>query len=150
MVVVLTLICASKVAESRVENVALHKPATMSSQYAPGYEASNCVDGTNQHLCHTTRELNPWWQVDLGSEYSIGYIVVRNREDCCGERERTLTALISSDGRTWQPVHDNAGKDFQVLSIQVNGRKARYIRLQLRATDYLNLLGVSVFPYEPE
>ena len=74
----------------------------------------------------------------------------RDREDCCGERERTLTALISSDGRTWQPVHDNAGKDFQVLSIQVNGRKARYIRLQLRATDYLNLLGVSVFPYEPE
>jgi hypothetical protein len=127
-------------------NLALHKPARMSSQLGPGYEASLCVDGIGQGLCHTGREANPWWQVDLGRVYALGEIDVYNRTTvCCWERERSLVALISSDGGSWQQIYNNNGKDFQVLQIPANGYSARFVRLQLHATDWMNLAQVAVY-----
>lgn len=37
---------------------------------------------------HTQADPDPWWTVDLGSQYSISAVIVKNREDCCGERLR--------------------------------------------------------------
>jgi len=127
-------------------NLALQKPTRMSSQLAPGYEASLCVDGIGHGLCHTGREANPWWQVDLGRVYALGQIVVYNRTtECCWERERSLVALISSDGGSWQQIYNNNGKDFQVLTIPATGYSARFVRLQLHATDWMNLAQVAVY-----
>ena len=127
-------------------NLALQKPATQSSTYSPDFGAGVCVDGNRTSgLCHTNSEANPWWQVDLGGNYALSQIVVYNRTDCCSERERTIRALLSTDGRNWTPIYSHDGSDFQVLRIDAGSRTARYVRLQLAATDYLNLVEVEVY-----
>lgn len=131
-------------------NLALRKPATQSSVFAPQFGAEQCVDGSRSGhssagLCHTRSEVDPWWQVDLQDHYALSEIVVYNRTDCCGERERTLSALLSADGQNWQRIYTHSGADFPVLHIPVNGRNARYIRLQLKTTDYLNLVEVEAY-----
>ena len=127
-------------------NLALRKPATQSSTYAADYPASVCVDGDrNSGFCHTDSEVNPWWQVDLGSNYALSQIVVYNRADDFGARERTIRALLSTDGRNWTTIYSHNGSDFTVLPIDAGGRSARYVRLQLAATEYMNIQEVEVF-----
>ena len=72
-------------------NLAIGKPADQSSTYidAAGiYNASRAVDGLIG-LCTNTKD-GPggpnWLMVDLGQIYSIGYVVVTNRVDCCRKR----------------------------------------------------------------
>ncbi|KAL4223746.1 hypothetical protein ACF0H5_017212 [Mactra antiquata] len=72
---------------AKVLNVALKKPASMSSSSLDRV-ASRAVDGnTNQDFfdgnsCfHTLVEANPWWRVDLGNDYYIAYAVLYNRMD---------------------------------------------------------------------
>ena len=126
-------------------NLALGRPAQQSSLYAPGYEASRCVDGAKDALCHTNRQVAPWWQVDLQDTYAIGEVVVYNRTDCCMERLRTLNILVSADGQNWQRAYVHNGSDFQVLRAPIGGRPGRFVRLQLTATDYLNITEVEVY-----
>jgi hypothetical protein len=127
-------------------NLALRKPAQMSSIYSGGYPASNCVDGANSGgLCHTLAEANPWWQVDLQGNYALSHIVVTNRADCCAERARSITALISADGQNWSRIYAHNGSDFQTLRIDAGGRTARFVRVQLASNDYLNLAEVEVY-----
>ena len=126
-------------------NLALGKPAQLSSLYSSGYEASRCVDGAMDDMCHTDRQVTPWWQVDLQDSYAIGEVVVYNRTDCCGERLRTLNVLISPDGQNWQRIYAHNGSDFQVLRVPGEGRTGRFVRLQLAATDYLNIVEVEVY-----
>lgn len=40
----------------------------------------------NGSCTHTDCETEPWWRVDLGSPRSVSAVMVKNREDCCGER----------------------------------------------------------------
>ncbi|KAL4223747.1 hypothetical protein ACF0H5_017213 [Mactra antiquata] len=72
---------------AKVLNVALKKPASMSS-LSVDRVASRAVDGnTNQNFfdgnsCfHTLGEANPWWRVDLGNDYYISNAVLYNRMD---------------------------------------------------------------------
>jgi hypothetical protein len=106
-----------------------------------------CVDGSlTSGICNTNRETNPWWQVDLGGNYALTQIVVYNRTDQgMGVRERTIHALLSTDGRNWTLIYAHNGTDFQVLKINAGGRTARYVRLQLAATDWMNLVEVEVY-----
>ena len=120
--------------------------ATQSSTYGPAYGAGACVDGNRAAgLCQTNSEPNPWWQVDLGGSYALSEIVVYNRADQWGARERDIRALVSTDGRIWTPIYLHDQSDFQILRIDAVGRTARYVRLQLDATDYLNLVEVEVY-----
>jgi hypothetical protein len=131
-------------------NLALHKSATQSSTYSPEYGAGVCVDGNRTGgWCHTNSEANPWWQVDLGGNYALSRIVVYNRADQWGAREHTIRALVSTDGRNWTTIYAHDGSDFQVLPIDAGNRIARYVRLQLAATDYLNLVEVEVYGTTP-
>jgi hypothetical protein len=126
-------------------NLALHKPAKQSSTYSGMNPASVCVDGARTGIyCHTNLQRNPWWQVDLRSNFTLGEVVVYNRADC-GERSRTITALLSSDGQNWNRIYAHKGGNFKVLHIPAKGQTARYVRLQLAATEYLNLQEVEVF-----
>ncbi len=142
----LFLIAPAAQAQSRSANLALGKPAQMSSQFAPGYEASLCVDGIGKGLCHTGREANPWWQVDLGKVYALGEIVCTTAPRyAAGSANAALRLLISSDGGSWQQIYNNNGKDFQLLHIPATGYSARFVRLQLHATDWMNLAQVAVY-----
>ncbi|XP_013917641.1 PREDICTED: fucolectin-like [Thamnophis sirtalis] len=81
--------------ETPATNVARGRPAFQSSTYVSQFNsvARKAVDGNcsgrwiGQNTCtHTKRERGPWWYVDLGSRYAVSSVVVKNREDCCGER----------------------------------------------------------------
>ena len=55
-------------------------------------DAGKAVDGNLapdywRHLSctQTKREVDPWWIVDLGQEYSIDRVAITNRGDCCGK-----------------------------------------------------------------
>ena len=69
-------------------NLALGKPAGQSSDYwnSPAtWGAQFAVDGNIQLFSNTyDKPGGPnWLMVDLGQVYSIGYVVVVNRVDCC-------------------------------------------------------------------
>src|SRR5690606_6791619 len=40
----------------------------------------------------------PWWEVDLGAEYSIASIVIWNRTDCCAPRLTNFRVSILDGG----------------------------------------------------
>jgi hypothetical protein len=142
---VLVIISALSPSAWSQTNLALRKPATQSSTYSAAYPASLCVDGNRDgEFCHTDSEPNPWWQVDLQGNFALSEIVVYNRAGY-EARSNTITASLSSDGRTWNQIYANRGGAVTVLHIPANGQTARYVRLQLAATEYLNLQEVEVY-----
>ncbi|CAI9620751.1 unnamed protein product, partial [Staurois parvus] len=89
------------------ENVALGGRATQSSIYrnlGEGYltAAINAIDGNQNSAfsygsCSCTHnDLSPWWRVDLLKPYSIAYITITNRGDCCGERLSGAEILVGN------------------------------------------------------
>ncbi|XP_060098892.1 fucolectin-like [Heteronotia binoei] len=62
--------------------------------------SSYAVDGNcdgrwiARSITHTNQQLNNWWSVDLGKEYDISLVVVKNRQDCCGERIQGATVHV--------------------------------------------------------
>uniref|UniRef100_A0A8D2IWX9 Fucolectin tachylectin-4 pentraxin-1 domain-containing protein n=2 Tax=Varanus komodoensis TaxID=61221 RepID=A0A8D2IWX9_VARKO len=78
----------------RAKNVALGRPAVQSSTFARRISgrASKAVDGNcsgfwRRGSCTQSRlQKEPWWAVDLGAQYSVSTVVVKNRQDCCSKR----------------------------------------------------------------
>ena len=65
-----------------LENIALNKPASLSSEYSPNtYSTSGATNGDTDGVMnqdpywngiHTNSEINPWWKVDLeGNKYDF-------------------------------------------------------------------------------
>jgi alpha-L-fucosidase len=107
---------------------------------------------------HTEIESNPWVKIDLGRVVSVTGLRVLNRSGPSQlevDRAATLRASVSLDGESWQEVW-RAEKseplwEFQVTDYvagaHIPGRKARYIRLELKpaSAEYLHLQQVVVF-----
>lgn len=99
---------------------------------------------------HTDEEDRPWWQVDLGSVTPLSEIRVFNRIDGCGERADSLHVFVSDDGMDWREVHSPTGQTFggvdgRPLRVMVPGERARIVRMQLGARNYLHLDAVEVY-----
>lgn len=148
------------VAESREaygQNIAAGKPTSQSSTYtgspASSAAASLAVDGNTDGVFNdgsvtsTNYDTNAWWQVDLGSVQPVGLVRVWNRTDCCQSRLSNYDVKISQDGTTWQTVGTETATSPQTRDFTVN-RRARFVRVQLRGTDYLSLAEVQVFAAE--
>lgn len=144
-------------------NLALGKFASQSTtatEWGGNWNASRGVDGVKTGNIfdggfHTDYEENPWWQVDLGARHSLSYALLYNRQDCCIERAKTLEVLLSNDGQSWQSVykHDGSvfgGADGHPLRVELGCQKARFLRVQLRETNYLHLDEVEIFGCERE
>ncbi|XP_048244592.1 fucolectin-1-like [Haliotis rufescens] len=74
-------------------NLALKKPAWMSSVNSLREIAANAVDGSHgtdirDGVCSHTNfgDMSPWFVVDLLGQYSVHNVTIYNRGDCCGER----------------------------------------------------------------
>jgi len=130
--------------------------ATVSeTRVAPEDDAAGAVDGiTNEQWgFHTGLEPNPYWQVDLGEVTDIGRVVLYNRCDACGERNKYIILSVSDDGTTWTKVWQNTGTmfygatDSKPLSVDLTEKSARgqYLRLSLEGTNYLHLDEVQVY-----
>ena len=90
------------------KNVALEGRATQSSTSLEAV-ADRAVDGdTNgswggNSVSHTSNELHPWWEVDLGSAHPINRIVIFNRTD--GDLESRLSDFqVALLGEARKPV----------------------------------------------
>ncbi len=144
--------CATTVAQVVMPvagNLAAFKPTTQSSTLA-GADARRAVDTKsdgnwyNNSVTHTDFQAKPWWQVDLGEVTSIGQVVLYNRTDCCNDRLADFDVQLSNDGSTWTTAASFAGIAPVRTALAVRG-SARFVRVQLRGTNYLSLAEVQVF-----
>jgi hypothetical protein len=147
-------------------HLAIGRPTSQSSAFADTTGAGGsgaAVDGeTDGNFFHgsvtsTNRDINAWWQVDLGASKAIGSIVIWNRTDCCLSRLGDYWVFLSdtpfSPGDTPATLQKRAGtwKSHQTgvpnpsATIRTDGAKGRYVRVQLSGTDYLSLAEVQVF-----
>jgi hypothetical protein len=101
---------------------------------------------------HTNRDENPWWQVDLGQSLLLDRVVIYNR--CDGnveDRAGRLQVLLSDNGRNWTELYRHDGTKFygqtdnKPLAVPALRAKARLVRVQLPAAEYLHLDEVEVY-----
>ncbi len=129
------------------------RSATVAGPVTPEEDARGGCDGqiSGRWGFHTAREPQPWWQVDLGHLYTLKRVVLHNRGDSCGERNRFIKLLVSKDGENWEQVYQHDGTMFfggklgPPLTISLRGITARWVRVQLPGTDYLHLDEVEVY-----
>ncbi|XP_015680460.1 fucolectin-like [Protobothrops mucrosquamatus] len=143
-----------------VTNVAKGRPAFQSSTFPSQFNsvASKAVDGNcngrwiGQNTCtHTKQERGPWWYVDLGRRYAISSVVVKNREDCCGERlqgaEIRVGNFVSNHGKN-NPLCGRITDTRlgSINTISCDGRVGRYVTVTVPGrTVSLALCEVEVY-----
>lgn len=139
------------------ENIALNKQATQSSTYSHSANpvAGKAVDGgtsgifSDASTTHTNKDAGAWWEVDLGSEFDITDVTIFNRIDCCGDRLQNFDVILrDSSGVEVHRFGQGTGvQDIFVFTLTSSSR-ARYVKVQLRGTEYLQLAEVQVFSGE--
>jgi hypothetical protein len=132
-------------------NLALGKSATQSSTFG-GMNASRAVDGvtdgvaSNNGVSQTNSEAQAWWQVDLGSEKIIDSIRAYNRTDCCQDHETNYDIRFGEDGINWETCSYERGVMRSPSTYAIRGGfLGKYVRLQLRGTNSLQLGEVQVW-----
>ena len=110
---------------------------------------------------HTAAEPNPWIEMDLGRDVSVTGVRILNRVgngQPAYDRAATLCLSVSTDGKTWAqvwkadrglPQWEIPVTDFLAGAL-VPGRKARYLRLEIKPgrPEYLHLRQVEVWGKE--
>ncbi|XP_053379738.1 fucolectin-like [Mercenaria mercenaria] len=146
-----------------VKNVALNKPAYVSSKHRQEALASLAVDGNLEQnyygtewgndewgktpYCFHTQDIpspNNWWYVDLQQMYSIEKMVFYNRIDCCSERAIfEIQVDYSSDNMT------NVGFVEKMNSTKTvympTDTRGRYVKLVQPGISNLHLCEVEVY-----
>src|SRR5215469_11904080 len=140
-------------------NLALNKPALQSSTSIwstssnPAEEARGANNGriSRLHGFHTAIENNPWWQVDLQSEFLIRKVVLYNRKEYA-ERLKYFSILKSLDGENWQVLFRKRDKsvfgcadDLPYVAEIFGDHLARYIRIRLDGLESLHFSECQVF-----
>ena len=130
---------------SRAQNIALHRPTEVSSMSGEGTHGAELVDGITDNLgFHTNSEPNPYVVIDLGASRRFDKIVVFNRADCCQERAIPLSVDVSDDGTTFRNIA-NRYAIFEEWTVKGLHEKGRYVRFQLKATQYFHLAEVEIY-----
>jgi hypothetical protein len=144
-------------AKGSIVNLALKKPARQSSVYGgTGVDQGPHfgVDGIRESvprdpflLVHTNADNPPWWQVDLQNVYALTQLSLYNRIFCCGEKNRTIQVYLSSNGSNWEKAYQHDGSNFKVLTVNLQGRNAKFVRLQLAESTFLHFQECEVYGY---
>ena len=130
-------------------------PVLQRGNITPQQDAAGACDGlrTGRWGFHTDLEENPWWQVDLGRAVPLDEVMVYNRCDGSQERAFNLIVLTSVDGKEFTETYRHDGTPFygspdnRPLVVDLAGRKARYVRVQLPGKTYLHLDEVEVYQH---
>ncbi|MDD5286438.1 MAG: discoidin domain-containing protein [Desulfuromonadaceae bacterium] len=161
-----TMVCSIPVGNSNADvtcNLALKKSVRQSSTGYGGNAAHAVDDDTNGNynansVSHTNNDKEAWWEVDLGRTQNIREIIIWNRTDCCGERLSNFYLLVSerpfNSNSLVEALNNNSIRNYQYAGIA--GSKVsipfdtpgRYVRVQLRGTNYLSLAEVQVIGSE--
>jgi len=113
---------------------------------------------TGRNAFHTEADAHSWWYVDLGSVQAIGMVKIYNRMDCCAERAKSLQIFLATNAGSWgSAVYSNNGVPFGGVDqngadagggpkvVDLNGAKARYLKIELKDRDFLHLDQVEVY-----
>lgn len=123
-------------------NIALKGEATQSSEDYGGL-ATRAIDGdTNgiynqRSVTHTKREIDPWWELDLGSVFQVDRIVVWDRTDpgvATLYRLANYRVELLDESRkvVWQ-IH--RAEDPEPSHTYSPGRRGRYVRIGAPSTE---------------
>jgi len=120
-------------------NLALNQPTTASGStqsYVPG----NAVDGNTSTYWESTDNAFPqWFQVDLGSQVSVGRIVMDLPPSTAwGTRTQTITIQGSTDGTNYTTLVASQGYTFNpstgnTATITFTSSTVRYVKLTFTA-----------------
>ncbi len=127
-----------------------------SKQKNPAHDAVRAISGivSGRAAFHTDKDIEPWWQVDLGRNRTVQEIRVFNRVDDMGVAARNNRLIISAsaDGDAWQELYRRnsdtpfGGADGNPLiwhpEVPVT---TRYLRLTVPTTTWLSLDQVEVY-----
>jgi hypothetical protein len=141
------------------KNLAVGKPTTQSSTLfsaGPWRAADDNPIGEfgDVSVTHTDFNNQAWWQVDLGSSYSLDLINIWNRTDCCLERLSDFYVLVSdvpfNSTDLITTTNQSGVSNYHITNAQIStqiqiGRSGRYVRVQLTGSNYLSLAEVEVY-----
>jgi hypothetical protein len=105
--------------------------------------AQQCSESTG-YFFHTTEELNPWIEFDLGVPRRVSSVQVDNRKDCCPERAIPLIVEVSADHRNWRQVA-RQDAEFTTWSAAFTPVQGRWVRLRVLNRTFLHLDRVRIF-----
>ncbi|XP_042321524.1 fucolectin-like [Sceloporus undulatus] len=148
-----------------VPNLAKGRPAFQSStyEYTKSLAADKAVDGNcHGHLdhvgscTHTNGDLEPWWYVDLGDHYAIFAVVVKNREECCGERLRGAEIHVGdsvAENGKFNPLCGTVMDTSlgSISTVRCHGLRGRYVTVIIPGrSEALTLCEVEVYGMKVE
>lgn len=99
---------------------------------------------------HTQSEKNAWWEVDLGTNYSLDKIIIWNRTDHeFGKRLSNFRVIVSDSSNrvTFERTYCRGERYFipaMMIALPKN-IKGQHIKVMLNGTNYLQLAEVEVF-----
>lgn len=118
-------------------------------------DAAGAVDGVKNGKWgfHTLEDKRPWWHVDLGKAQPLDRVVVFNRCDRgSAGRNAHIELALSADGKQWQVAYQHKGKPAfggvgygKPLVVKLDGKTARFVRLQHPTKAWFHLDEVEVF-----
>lgn len=137
---------------SNSNNVALNGVASQSSDFSSTSGLANlAIDGdTNGNfsggsVSHTLNESNSWWEVDLGTNYTIDDIIVYGRTDaCCITRlsDYTVSVVSNAGATTFSKVVTDYPNPSEFIN--TSGVTGQIVRVQLNGNGALALAEVQV------
>ncbi|CAI5778802.1 Hypothetical predicted protein [Podarcis lilfordi] len=151
--------------QATARNLARGRPTCQSSIYPHEIigTASKAVDGNcggdwykTGSCTHTQLDTEPWWHVDLGQQYAISAVVVKNRGDCCGKRlqgaEIRVGDSVADQGKS-NPLCGTITDTSlgSVSTLYCNWLKGRYVSIHIPGrAEYLTLCEVEVYGTKAE
>lgn len=137
-----------------LQNVA-RNPLASASQSSTGFGglASRAIDGItdgnygSSSVTHTNAETNPFWSLDLGSDFNVDEIVLFNRTDCCSDRlSGAQVRLFDEHGQVMFLSTLGVSTGIESFRIDVNDIRARSLQISLPGPNRtLSLAEVQVF-----
>ncbi|XP_075688025.1 uncharacterized protein LOC142656914 isoform X2 [Rhinoderma darwinii] len=138
-------------------NVALKGIAQQSSLYNMYGEPKNAVDGSldSNYLyiqcAGTSEQEDPWWMVDLKSEFKVFTVAVTNRGDCCAEKIRGAEIRIGNSGENGGTKNPKCGvitsmEHGQTLAFECDGMLGQYVTVFIPGAKHsLTICEVQVY-----
>ncbi len=122
-------------------NLARNGSATQTTSL-DGYLASLALDGNPDTFTHTSSGDNQSaWTLDLGKEYDLASVVLKNRVSCCASRLRDITVVfLAADNTTVRfrssllnpenSLDNPASLELDLFELNIGTVTARYVRVE--------------------
>ncbi|XP_026117571.1 fucolectin-1-like [Carassius auratus] len=150
--------------ENVKENLALRGTAVQSSTYN-SCGAAKAINGIKYspsgiptpeeiytYCSITSKELNPWWRLDLLDSYSISNVIVTNRADSCcpdqtaGVEIRIGNSLENNGNNNPRCAVTSLVPAGSSVSFSCGGMEGRYVNMYIpNIQEYLTLCEVEVY-----